>query len=162
MAVITMKSKDDLATLYERADPTSAVAARLQAGVVAQVKHCGSDWCHVVGNGFDGWINSGSGEFTPTRRWIDDPLSEERPLGRASRDERPHVRDARRRAPHHQKFVLQSMAKLKKKLSASCAGARPYRSARSRSPRGDRASFLPPRAGRGISTSSWSPSRKKW
>jgi SH3-like domain-containing protein len=55
-AVITMKSKDDLATLYERADPTSAVAARLQAGVVAQVKHCGSDWCHVVGNGFDGWI----------------------------------------------------------------------------------------------------------
>ena len=55
-AVITMKSKDDLAALYERADPSSAVAARLQAGVVAQVKHCGSGWCHVTGNGFDGWI----------------------------------------------------------------------------------------------------------
>jgi SH3-like domain-containing protein len=55
-AVITMKSKDDLAALYERADSTSAVTARLQAGVVAQVKHCGSSWCHVVGNGFDGWI----------------------------------------------------------------------------------------------------------
>jgi SH3-like domain-containing protein len=55
-AVITMKSKDDLAALYERADPASAVTARLQAGVVAQVKHCAAGWCHVAGNGFDGWI----------------------------------------------------------------------------------------------------------
>jgi SH3-like domain-containing protein len=55
-AVITMKSKDDLAALYERADPASAVTARLQAGVVAQVRHCGLNWCHVIGNGFDGWI----------------------------------------------------------------------------------------------------------
>ena len=55
-AVVTMKHKDDLATLYDRADPSSAVAARLQAGVLAQVKHCGSGWCHISGNGFDGWI----------------------------------------------------------------------------------------------------------
>ena len=55
-AVVTMKSKDDLAALYERADSASTVTARLQAGVVAQVKHCGSGWCHVAGNGFDGWI----------------------------------------------------------------------------------------------------------
>ena len=55
-AVITMKNKDDLAPLYERADSTSALTARLQVGVVAQVKHCGSGWCHVTGNGFDGWI----------------------------------------------------------------------------------------------------------
>jgi len=55
-AVITMKSKDDLAPLYDRADETSAVAARLQAGVVAQVKKCVSGWCHIAGNGFDGWI----------------------------------------------------------------------------------------------------------
>jgi SH3-like domain-containing protein len=55
-AVITMKNKDDLASLYERADASSAVSARLQAGVVAQVKHCSAGWCHVVGNGFDGWI----------------------------------------------------------------------------------------------------------
>jgi SH3-like domain-containing protein len=55
-AVITMKSKDDLASLYERADPTSGVAARLQAGVVAQVKRCAAGWCHVTGVGFDGWI----------------------------------------------------------------------------------------------------------
>ena len=55
-AVITMKSKDDLAPLYERADATSAVTARLQAAVVVQVKHCGAGWCRVTGNGFDGWI----------------------------------------------------------------------------------------------------------
>jgi SH3-like domain-containing protein len=55
-AVITMKTKDELASLYDRADDTSPVAARLQAGVVAQVKHCAAGWCHVVGDGFDGWI----------------------------------------------------------------------------------------------------------
>jgi len=55
-AVVTMKSKDDLAPLRESADPISVVTARLQAGVVAQVRKCTSNWCHVVGNGFDGWI----------------------------------------------------------------------------------------------------------
>src|SRR5213082_1434598 len=35
-AVVTMKTKDELAPLYESADETSSVAARLQAGVVAQ------------------------------------------------------------------------------------------------------------------------------
>src|SRR5436305_10969693 len=53
-AVVTMKSKDDLASPYDRADRASAVAARLQAGVVTQVKRCTSGWCHVAGNGFDG------------------------------------------------------------------------------------------------------------
>src|ERR1700755_2406003 len=55
-AVVTMKSKNDLAPLYDRADATSAVSARLQAGVLASVKHCGSGWCRITGNGFDGWI----------------------------------------------------------------------------------------------------------
>jgi len=55
-AVVTMKSKDDLALLYDRPDETSAVAARLQAGVVAQVKKCASGWCHIAGDGFDGWL----------------------------------------------------------------------------------------------------------
>jgi SH3-like domain-containing protein len=55
-AVVTMKSKDELAPLYDYADATSAVAARLQAGVVAQVKKCTNGWCRVTGNGFDGWI----------------------------------------------------------------------------------------------------------
>lgn len=51
-----MKHKNELATLYDSADLSSAIAARLQAGVLAQVKHCGSGWCHISGNGFDGWI----------------------------------------------------------------------------------------------------------
>src|SRR5258708_25321096 len=45
-AVITMKNKDDLASLYERPDSESALNARLQAGVVAQVKRCAAGWCH--------------------------------------------------------------------------------------------------------------------
>jgi SH3-like domain-containing protein len=55
-AVVTMKSRDELAPLYDRADPASAVAARLQVGVVTQVKKCVSGWCRVTGNGFEGWI----------------------------------------------------------------------------------------------------------
>ena len=55
-AVITMKDKDDLAPLYDRADPASAIAARLENGVVAQVKRCANNWCRVAGKGFDGWI----------------------------------------------------------------------------------------------------------
>src|SRR3954451_23623388 len=54
-AVITMKTKDEFAPLYERADPTSAVSARLQTGVVAQVKKCAAGWCHVTGNAFASW-----------------------------------------------------------------------------------------------------------
>jgi SH3-like domain-containing protein len=55
-AVVTMKKKDDLAPLYDRADQTGTVAARLQAGVVAQVKKCELGWCRIAGDGFDGWI----------------------------------------------------------------------------------------------------------
>jgi len=55
-AVVTMKNKDELAPIYDHADPDSAVAAKLQAGVVTTVKKCTTSWCHVTGNGFDGWI----------------------------------------------------------------------------------------------------------
>ena len=55
-AVVTMKSKDELAPIYDNADPHSGIAAKLQAGVVTQVKRCAAGWCHVNGNGFDGWI----------------------------------------------------------------------------------------------------------
>jgi SH3-like domain-containing protein len=55
-AVVVMKHKDDLAPLYERADITGRVAARLQDGVVAQVKSCDAHWCRIAGRGFDGYI----------------------------------------------------------------------------------------------------------
>jgi SH3-like domain-containing protein len=51
-----MKNKDDLASLYDSPDKSSAVAAKLQAGLVVQVKRCNNGWCRVLGNGFDGWI----------------------------------------------------------------------------------------------------------
>jgi SH3-like domain-containing protein len=55
-AVVTMKSKDELAPLYDSADADGAVTARLQAGVIAQVKKCDQHWCRIAGEGFDGWI----------------------------------------------------------------------------------------------------------
>jgi SH3-like domain-containing protein len=63
-AVITMKTKDELAPLYESADETSSIAARLQAGVVAQVKRCAA-----------GSSSSGCGASTPTRRWSEETSS---------------------------------------------------------------------------------------
>jgi SH3-like domain-containing protein len=55
-AVVIMKHKDELAPLYASADKTGQVAARLQEGVVAQVKHCDASWCRITGSGFDGFI----------------------------------------------------------------------------------------------------------
>ena len=55
-AVVTMKNKDDLAAVYDSPSASGAVSARLQAGVIAQVKKCSNGWCRVLGNGFDGWI----------------------------------------------------------------------------------------------------------
>ena len=55
-AVVTTKAEDGLAPLYDRADVTGSIAAKLQTGVVANVKRCGSGWCRVVGKGFDGYI----------------------------------------------------------------------------------------------------------
>src|ERR1043165_6441816 len=55
-AVITMKTKDDLASLYDRPDATARVAARLQAGVVAQVKKCANGWGRVNGTGVGGGV----------------------------------------------------------------------------------------------------------
>ena len=55
-AVVTAKTKDDLTPLYDRADPSSAVAAKLEPGVLATVRRCSSGWCRISGSGFDGWI----------------------------------------------------------------------------------------------------------
>src|SRR3977135_2635279 len=44
-AVVTMKAKDDLAQLHDRADASSAIAAQLEVGVVANVRRCSGTWC---------------------------------------------------------------------------------------------------------------------
>ncbi|TAK46677.1 MAG: aspartyl-trna synthetase [Xanthobacteraceae bacterium] len=56
-AVVVLKSRDDLVPLHDSADTASTVVARLQMGVVAQVKRCNGLWCRVIGGGFDGWID---------------------------------------------------------------------------------------------------------
>src|SRR3569623_2428231 len=55
-AVVTMKQKGELAALRDDPNEDSAVAARLQAGVIAQEKRCTGKWCSITGDGFDGWI----------------------------------------------------------------------------------------------------------
>jgi len=50
------KAVDDLVPLHASADKQSAVTARLQSGVLGTVKRCGSGWCRITGQGFDGWI----------------------------------------------------------------------------------------------------------
>lgn len=55
-AVVMMRSKNDLVPLYDQADVTSAINARLQAGVTATVRRCTGTWCRIAGREFDGWI----------------------------------------------------------------------------------------------------------
>src|SRR5436309_6327069 len=52
-AVVTTKSRDEFAPLHDRADATSAIAARLESGVVASVRKCSGLWCRVSGSAFD-------------------------------------------------------------------------------------------------------------
>jgi SH3-like domain-containing protein len=56
MGLVTAKAKDALIPIYENADLESAVAAKLEAGVLASVKRCRDGWCRIAGRGFDGWI----------------------------------------------------------------------------------------------------------
>jgi SH3-like domain-containing protein len=50
------KDKNELVALYEKPDSSSAIAARLQPGVLGSVKRCTGSWCRVYGERFDGWI----------------------------------------------------------------------------------------------------------
>jgi SH3-like domain-containing protein len=50
------KQRDELLSLYASADAKTEVLARLQPGVVGQLKKCHSGWCRIIGSGFDGWV----------------------------------------------------------------------------------------------------------
>jgi len=50
------KDKDALLALRNKPDEQSGVSAKLESGVLGTVKRCGSGWCRIVGDGFDGWI----------------------------------------------------------------------------------------------------------
>ncbi|MGD0024495.1 MAG: SH3 domain-containing protein [Xanthobacteraceae bacterium] len=60
MAAVQLKSKSDLAPLHATPDAQSPVKAQLQVGVLGAVKVCTGTWCHLVGDGFDGWIEQNS------------------------------------------------------------------------------------------------------
>jgi SH3-like domain-containing protein len=55
-AVVVPSLKDDLVPLFEKADGESAVVARLQSGVLGQLKSCNGLWCEFSGKDFSGWI----------------------------------------------------------------------------------------------------------
>jgi SH3-like domain-containing protein len=55
-AVVVPDLKNDLVPLYEKPDPTSPETARLQSGVLGQLKSCTGAWCEFTGKNFDGWI----------------------------------------------------------------------------------------------------------
>jgi SH3-like domain-containing protein len=54
--VSSSKDKTDLVELRDKPDKASAVAAKLQNGVLGSVKRCQGGWCRVTGDGFDGWV----------------------------------------------------------------------------------------------------------
>jgi SH3-like domain-containing protein len=54
--VVTLRSKDELLPLHGKPNPESTVIARLQSGVLGNVKRCADGWCRLVGEGFDGWL----------------------------------------------------------------------------------------------------------
>jgi len=55
-AVVMPKSKDELVPLFENAQSESSVAARLQSGVLGQLKSCNGSWCEFAGKNFTGWL----------------------------------------------------------------------------------------------------------
>jgi SH3-like domain-containing protein len=55
-AVVVPTLKNDLVPLYESQDIESAVVARLQSGVLTQIKYCTGKWCQVSGKNFSGYI----------------------------------------------------------------------------------------------------------
>jgi SH3-like domain-containing protein len=55
MAVVMPKDKKALVPLHDKGDKSAVIVAQLQAGVLASVKRCSGNWCHIVGAGFDGW-----------------------------------------------------------------------------------------------------------
>ena len=55
-AMVVPSLKDELVPLYESANAESSVVARLQSGVLGQLKSCNGLWCEFAGKNFSGWI----------------------------------------------------------------------------------------------------------
>ncbi|WP_371344817.1 SH3 domain-containing protein [Ancylobacter sp. IITR112] len=55
-ALVTPWKAGEEVSLYAEPSTTSAVRARLEAGVLGKVEHCDGKWCRFYDNGFDGFI----------------------------------------------------------------------------------------------------------
>jgi SH3-like domain-containing protein len=55
-AVVVPKKKEELVPLHSDADASSAVVAKLQDGVLMNLKSCDGKWCRVAGKNFEGYI----------------------------------------------------------------------------------------------------------
>lgn len=56
-----MRSRGEGIYVNIRRDPQSAatVTARLEPGVIFQIKECTGDWCRAEVDGFEGWVSQG-------------------------------------------------------------------------------------------------------
>lgn len=53
---VKANDKSAVFPMFSAAEERSNVMASLQAGVIASVKACQHHWCHIYGDGFDGYI----------------------------------------------------------------------------------------------------------
>jgi SH3-like domain-containing protein len=59
-ALVAPWRKDQVFTLYAKPSTSSGPTARLQPGVIANIKTCDGSWCQVFGDGFEGYIEQTS------------------------------------------------------------------------------------------------------
>ena len=55
-ALVKPWAKGETLPLYGKASDKAEEVARMQAGALANVRRCESNWCRVFGEGFDGYI----------------------------------------------------------------------------------------------------------
>lgn len=54
--VVAPWAKNETHPIYENTDEKSPITARLQSGVIGNVKSCTGRWCRIFGDGFNGYI----------------------------------------------------------------------------------------------------------
>jgi SH3-like domain-containing protein len=59
-ALVAPWKKGDVFTLYATPAKDATPVARLQSGVIANLKTCDGTWCHIYGDGFEGYITQTS------------------------------------------------------------------------------------------------------
>lgn len=59
-ALVAPWKKGETFVLRATASESAEVVAKLQSGVIANVKSCDGSWCRIVGEGYDGFIKQAS------------------------------------------------------------------------------------------------------